>query len=117
MKRANFTYWNTLRAKSVAKSQAKKKLKPRKPIRKRSIKRAKQERVYEKNKAEYFETVEHCEFPSCEVTNVTLHHMSGRCGDLLTDKSKFKALCWVHHQYCEENPLIAKELGLSLNRL
>ena len=86
-------------------------------IKKVSKKREKELRVYEKVKAEFFETHTKCEFPNCEVEHVTLHHQKGRIGDNLTNAEFFKALCWVHHQWVEENPAEAKEMGLSLDRL
>lgn len=109
--------WSATRARSVAKYQAKQKLKPKKPIRKVSIKQAKRLRVYEKNKAEFFEEVTQCQFPGCEVENRTIHHAKGRIGDNLTNKENFRAMCWVHHEWCELHPEQAKEMGLSLNRL
>lgn len=126
MVKTSYQQWKELRERSAKKAWEKRKSnprqivdssKPRKPIPKVSKKLAKQRRVYEKNKATYFETVEHCEFPGCEVTNVTLHHAAGRIGDKLTDLSNFVALCWAHHQWCEEHPIEAKELGLSVSRL
>lgn len=112
-------YWSNLRAKSLKEHPLKRTAIKNKQvaIRKVSKKQAKKLRVYEKEKAVFFETVEHCEFPGCEVVNVTLHHQKGRCGDYLTDRNYFKALCWVHHQWCEENPLEAKAMGLSADRL
>lgn len=88
-----------------------------KPIKKVSVKHQKALREYSKEKAVFLETIEHCQFPDCEVTTVELHHMAGRIGSLLSDKSNFKALCHTHHQWAELNPNEAKELGLSLDRL
>lgn len=113
------TYWKEYRKKNAGKWSLKRSPITKKPVKinKVSAKRAKELRVYEKEKAAFFETVEHCEFPGCEVTNISLHHAKGRIGDNLTDRRYFKALCWVHHQWAEENPTAAKEMGLSVSRL
>jgi len=119
MKPIPLNYWSDLRKKSLTKNPIKRSPLVRKPtvIRKVSDKRAKELRVYERAKAEYFEEHSTCEFPGCEVENVTLHHMVGRIGDRLTNKEYFKSLCWVHHQWVEENPEEAKAMGLSFDRL
>lgn len=88
-----------------------------KPIRPRSKKRERQESKYRAAREKYFEQHPVCEFPGCKSTDVTLHHMRGRIGSLLHDKRYFKSLCWHHHQYVEQNPHEAKQLGLSLNRI
>lgn len=86
-------------------------------IKKFSDKRAKQNRLYEKLKRQYFIHNPECEHPDCDSTNITLHHMRGRVGDLLTDMRYFKSLCPYHHNWVELNPEASKELGLSLDRL
>lgn len=58
-----------------------------------------------------------CEFPYCDKKSTDLHHMAGRIGNNLTDETKFKALCRPCRRWVEENPIGAKELGLSMNRL
>lgn len=58
-----------------------------------------------------------CMYPNCKSNEVTLHHSRGRLGSFLTDKRYFKALCWPHHQHIEQNPALAKKLGLSYSRL
>lgn len=107
-------YWKEYRAKNAEKFRLKR---ATAPIKKVSRKMQKSLAVYAKEKKAFLETIEHCEFPGCEVVNVTLHHMAGRVGSLLTDQSNFKALCWVHHNWCEENPAEAKEMNLSKDRL
>ena len=82
-----------------------------------SDKRAKELRIYEKNKVEYFKEYPVCQFPGCECREVTLHHSKGRIGSLLTDKRYFKSLCPEHHTFCENNPEEAKRLQLSSSRL
>ena len=58
-----------------------------------------------------------CEFYTCDCREVELHHGKGRTGDLLSNTDYFKSLCREHHRWVEENPVEAKELGLSFNRL
>lgn len=97
-----------------AKAIQKKKRSPIAPI---SAKKAKQIVEYRRVRDEYFKEHPTCEFPGCYKANITLHHMAGRLGDLLTDKRYFKSLCVKHHQWVEENPEKAKKLGLSTTRL
>ena len=85
-------------------------------IRKRSIKRAKQEREYAKLRDEYLKD-KTCMYPGCESEDVVCHHARGRIGNLLTDVSTFRALCNEHHFFVELNPDVAKEWGLSESRL
>lgn len=82
-----------------------------------SEKKAKQLVEYRKARDEYFKDHPRCEFLGCYKTDITLHHMAGRTGDLLTDKRYFKSLCVKHHRWVEENPESAKKLGLSTTRL
>ena len=86
-----------------------------KPIRQVSKKKAKELAEYSKVKAEYFKLNPVCEYPSCQSTDVQLHHRAGRIGSLLTDIRYFCSLCHDHHQYVELQPIKAKELGLSIN--
>lgn len=101
---------NKVKAKAVQ-------IQKRPPITPISDKKAKQLVEYRKVRDEYFKEHPTCEFLGCYKTNITLHHMAGRTGDLLTDKRYFKSLCLKHHQWVEENPEKAKKLGLSTTRL
>ena len=58
-----------------------------------------------------------CEHPECNSPSTELHHSKGRIGKLLTEPLYFKALCHAHHEWTEKNPILAKELGLSVDRL
>ena len=58
-----------------------------------------------------------CEHPEGNSPSTELHHSKGRIGKLLTDPLYFKALCHAHHEWTEKNPILAKELGLSVDRL
>jgi len=58
-----------------------------------------------------------CEHPECSNPSTELHHSKGRIGSLLTNPLYFKALCNSCHSWAEKNPILAKELGLSVDRL
>lgn len=53
----------------------------------------------------------------CSYWSVELHHGRGRIGDYLLDDRWFKALCPFCHRACELNPEMAKEIGMSYDRL
>lgn len=86
-------------------------------IRRRSKKRAKQEREYLKLRDWYLSRQPTCEVKGCNCQSTEIHHKKGRVGDLLTDIRFFLAVCWVCHVYIETQPLWAKERGYSLSRL
>jgi len=119
MKQPDPFYWQNLRAKSLTKNPLKRSAIVRKPtkIKKVSDKRANELRVYEKEKALFFEEVTSCQFPNCDSEYQTLHHGKGRIGDRLTNKEFFRCLCPIHHQWVEENPEQSKAMGLSFDRL
>ena len=58
-----------------------------------------------------------CEHPECSSPSTELHHSKGRIGKLLNNPLYFKALCHSCHSWAEKNPILAKELGLSVDRL
>ena len=82
----------------------KKKVKPLKP---RSIKRAKQEIEYTKVRKEYLLQKPNCECCEKEHNTITLatevHHKKNRIGDLLTDKRFFASLCRSCHNFIHLN--------------
>jgi len=88
-----------------------------KPIAKVSSKQLERLKVYSTAKKEYFADHPRCEFPGCSSLEKTLHHMCGRNGDLLFNKTFFKTLCPRHHEWVEQHPTSAKEIGLSGDRL
>ena len=88
-----------------------------KTIKQFSDKRLKQMAEYRKVRDKFLKENPKCQYPNCESLEVTCHHPEGRIGKKLTDSTKFKSLCWPHHKWCEENPVQAKELGLSSDRL
>lgn len=101
-------------AKQVKKKPIKK---PTKPIAKFSKKHLEKLKEYRILRDKFLKENNKCMYPGCESMDITLHHGSGRCGDLLTDVRFFKSLCWEHHQEIETNPELAKSLNLSHSRL
>lgn len=87
------------------------------PIRPRSKKRAAQERIYAKQRQEIFRDQPKCQFSGCGRLASEVHHPAGRIGELLTKKELFVMLCHDHHVWVELNPVQAKEMGLSKDRL
>jgi len=85
-----------------------------KPISKNRLEALKR---YRRLRDKYFEEHPVCEYPGCTSRDITLHHQRGRVGSFLTDKRYFKSLCWKHHEFVEQNPDVAKRLGLSLSRV
>lgn len=88
-----------------------------KPIKKRSKKSLDYFRRYKKVRDKFLEENPICMYPGCNSREVTLHHSRGRIGSFLSDKRYFKSLCWPHHQHIEQNPALARKLGLSYSRL
>lgn len=74
-------------------------------------------REYRKVRDVYMNDHTICEHPECSSPSTELHHKKGRVGKLLTDSRYFCALCHDHHEWAEKNPILAKELGLSVDRL
>ena len=92
----------------------------RKPLANRSTKRAKQEREYLKIRKSFLLSSQGCQasLPKICTRQVTdVHHMKGRIGNLLTDPTYFLAVCRPCHNWIEEHPKEAKELGYSISRI
>lgn len=87
-----------------------------KPIAKFSAKKITELAIYRKARDKFL-SGKTCQYPGCTSLHVVLHHGAGRIGSLLTDVRYFRALCDHHHRIVEENPLHAKELNLSVDRL
>jgi hypothetical protein len=87
------------------------------PIKKVSSGHLKKLAVYRVVRDEYLAEHPVCEYLGCNSTNITLHHKAGRCGSYLTNKDFFCSLCDKHHRFAELNPLHAKAIGLSEDRL
>jgi len=91
-----------------------------KPLARHSLKRAKQERDYSKIRKAYLLSSNTCkaQLPNtCTHHSTEVHHKMGRIGDLLTNIKYWLPVCRQCHQWIEEHPIEAKELGFSLNRL
>src|SRR5690606_24927367 len=90
-----------------------------KPILKVSDKQMGRLAKYRKVRDEFMKQHPTCQakLPGCTIKATDTHHAKGKIGDLLTDKRYFKALCRNCHRTVEESPEMAKEKGLSLNRL
>lgn len=54
--------------------------------------------------------------PGCTTKATEIHHKRGR-GPYLLDETTWLPVCHRCHRFIEENPVQAKELGLSENRL
>ena len=86
-------------------------------MRARSPKRAAQERIYMKKRAEWFAEPRPCEFPGCGRVATEIHHRRGRVGALLTDERYWSAMCSEDHRWATVNPARAYELGISERRV
>lgn len=85
-----------------------------KPIRPRSSKRSKQEKLYSAKRALFLAEHPHCEIPVpgiCTHKATDIHHVDGRVEDKLTDENGFKAACRKCHQWTHNNSEAARELG------
>lgn len=98
----------------------------RKPIAKkpykiapRSAKLKQAHKEYTTVRKQYLTEHKTCEanLTGCKKHAEDIHHKKGRIGKLLTDTAHFIAVCRHCHHLIEENPVMAKEKGLSLSRL
>lgn len=89
------------------------------PIKKRSDKRAAQEKEYTKVRKAYLKANPLCgaKLNDCALQANQVHHKRGRIGELLTDTKYFLACCDNCHKLIEKLPAMAKEKGLSVLRL
>jgi len=88
----------------------------RKPIRKVSRKRVKDNKTYSELRKKFLIENETCQFPACQKLATDVHHAKGR-GVYFLDVKTWKALCREHHDRIELNPVLGKQLGLSESRL
>jgi len=58
-----------------------------------------------------------CGRDGCRKRSVEVHHSAGRVGKNFLDVSTWKAMSRVCHQWAELNPIEAKEIGVSQNRI
>lgn len=91
----------------------------RKPIKKESTKRAKENREYNKLALSFKLDNPFCHagLSGCTTMTTEVHHTKGRTGSLLTNVMYFLAVCRNCHDWIENNPAAAKEKGLSTSRL
>lgn len=84
-----------------------------------STKRAKQNKEYQVVRIQYLIDHPLCEaMVKCKGNRATeIHHAQGRIADLLTDTNNFLSVCRSCHEFIENNPNEAKEMGLSVNRI
>lgn len=108
-------------AKELRKSErlASRPVKAKKPIKPRSATRAKQEAEYLKESRAWLEGKE-C--ARCgRKYNLSVHHMAGRTGAMLLNKTFWLPLCVDPvescHQWVTEHPAEALKLGFSVSRL
>lgn len=91
----------------------------RKPVRKVSKKRAKDNREYDRLRKRFLEANPVCQanLQTCTVKATQVHHKKGRTGKDFLDTSTWLACCGTCHNVIELNPAMAKQLGLSESRL
>lgn len=83
---------------------------PRKPLRKFSKRRERDEREYAKLRARFLEQNAFCAvYPSERATQV--HHRFGRYGGYYLDTSTWLAVSAKGHEFIHANPAIAREKG------
>lgn len=91
----------------------------RKPIRKVSKSRARQNREYTKLKAAFLEANPLCQacsdFGTVPARSTEVHHVRGRSGKLLCDTRYWLAIDPRCHCMIHQHPAIAKKLGLLAN--
>lgn len=89
--------------------------KERKPIRKVSKKRAKQNAVYLKVRLEHLNENPYCKV--CGTSATECHHVAGRNEEMLYDKNNLISVCRTCHNRIHENVLWAKGNGYMISRL
>ena len=88
-------------------------------IKKASNRRSKQNSAYTQVREQFLYKNEFCKarLPICTMWATEVHHMKGRMEDLLTDSRYFLPVCRKCHDWIENHPDEAYDLGLSLYRL
>lgn len=90
--------------------------KEKKPIKKVSTQRAKQNQEYARLRDEYLSVYKTCEVVECHNRSNQIHHMQGRDGDKLTDVNLFLAVCPDCHRRITEDSAWAISQGYSILR-
>ena len=88
-------------------------------LKKVSKKRGKQNSAYTQVREEFLYKNEFCKarLPICTMWATEVHHMKGRMEELLIDSRYFLPVCRKCHDWIENHPDEAYDLGLSLYRL
>lgn len=105
--------WNKIKpTKSPTKS-------PTKTIKPLAVRRGKQKEIYSTIRELYLKNHEFCEIrlPICTQWAIEIHHTKGRVEELLYDIRHFKAVCRACHDWIENHPEAATEMGYSESRL
>lgn len=89
-------------------------MKPRKPIRRVSKKRAGDLRKYSMYAADYLKAHPNCEV--CGDSSDCIHHKRGR-GIHLNKTEFFLSVCHNCHNYIHRNPMWSKRMGYMLDRI
>lgn len=92
-------------------------LKAKAPIKSKSSKQEKLEKLYGILRIAFLTNNPFCKakLTGCQINASDVHHMAGR-GKYLLDDSLFLPVCRMCHNQIEENPLMAKAMGFSVSR-
>ena len=87
-------------------------------MKKLSNKMVKANSKYRKLRINFLEEKPMCQacLPGCTLKSTDVHHKKGR-GKYYLDVSTWLSVCRSCHNWIEKNPVQAKELGFSINRL
>jgi hypothetical protein len=94
-----------------------KQLKKQYGIKKISDKRIKENKEYLILRVDFLAKTENQVCPITKQQTTDIHHKKGRIGKLFLDTRYWIAVSRNGHRWIEENPIEAKKLGYSLNRL
>jgi hypothetical protein len=91
----------------------------RKPIKRVSKKRGREERKYSVLRKQFLETNPECQakLKMCRGEATDIHHVRGRVGEDFLNTDSWLSVCRPCHLWIESHPVAARELGLSESRL
>lgn len=81
------------------------------PLRKVSVKRLTENKIYSVLKKKFLEKHPRCQCKGCSRRAIDIHHRNGRGGHNFLDVTTFMAICRAHHQILHDMPNQARELG------
>ncbi len=92
-------------------------MKPRKPIRRQSKKRAAESRIYRVQRLRFLDANPWCAWglkqsPPRHIPSTDIHHVRGRAGALFLNELFWLAVSREGHQWIGDNPKEAEALGL-----